>query len=395
MAFQCIFEMVSKNYEPIDIMTVSEYARTASMKEIDEVALMELSNAASSPNLEYHCKRIKDASKLRVVISSCAEALEMAFKDDANADDVIGTVQTNLFEIDTREKQGGPIKINESMSAVMEKLNSMAHNTCFGIPSYISGLDALTSGFQKSELTILAARPSMGKTSLAMQIAIAASLSDYKTLIFSLEMGRDALIMRELCANANISLHSIRQGTLAQTRYPKLGEAALRLNEASCWIDDTPAITPIKMISRAKRIKKLYGLDLVVIDYLQLARWHEKTQSREQEISKISAALKVLAKEVDCHVIALSQLSRAVESRQDKRPMNSDLRDSGSIEQDADNILFMFRESYYNKGSDSGETELILSKQRNGPVGTVYLDFIKGIMRFEEIQKDKRDDDGF
>lgn len=383
--------MVSKNIEPIDIVTVLEFMRGAGFggkaeNTIDEMTLVDISNSATTPNLTYHCKKIKEAAKLRGVIQICADAQENAFSGELDADEVLGPLQTKLFEIDSGNTDSGPIRVGEILPSVFSTIEGITTGNSIGISTGFVDLDKITTGLQPTEYTILAARPSMGKTALALQIAMNAAKSGHTSLIFSLEMGKDQLVLRELCSQAKVSMHRLRSGILPKHDFPKLSNAASSISDATAWVDDTPAITPIKMMSRAKRIKKLYGLDLIVVDYLQLCRWHERSQSREQEIAKISASMKTLAKESGCHVIALSQLSRALESRQNKRPILSDLRESGSIEQDADNVMFIYRDEYYNKHSEAENTcEIIIGKQRNGPVGTINLYFGKPFMRFDSL----------
>ena len=250
----------------------------------------------------------------------------------------------------------------------------------------------MTSGLQDSDLIIIAARPSMGKTSLCLNIAEHVALESGKTvLIFSLETTKEQLVLRMLCSKAKVSSHKLRTGFIGERGWEGLVEAAAELSEANIYIDDAASLTVMEMRARARRLKKEAGLGLIIVDYLQLMQGHNRRESRQQEISEISRALKGLAKEMNVPLIALSQLSRAVETRdkKDKRPILSDLRESGAIEQDGDVIAFIYRPEMYNPDERPGEAELIIRKQRNGPIGTVRLAFLKDYTRFENLSREE------
>jgi replicative DNA helicase len=270
----------------------------------------------------------------------------------------------------------------------LEKLHE--HNSdVTGIPTGFKDLDKMTSGFQDSDLIIIAARPSMGKTALALNVGqYVAVEEDVPVAIFSLEMAKAQLVQRMLCSEAQVDSHRLRTGNLRENDWQRLSQAASDLGEADIFIDDTPGITAMEMRAKARRIKAEHGLGLILIDYLQLMQSSGRSESRQQEVSQLSRSLKGLARELDVPVVSLSQLSRAVEQRNDKRPRLSDLRASGSIEQDADLVAFIYRDEYYNPDTEKqGITEIIVGKQRNGPVGTVELAFQKEYTRFVDLSK--------
>ena len=265
-----------------------------------------------------------------------------------------------------------------------------------GVPTGFTDLDKLTAGFQRSDLVVIAGRPSMGKTSLALNIAEYVAIHESLPVgIFSLEMSKEQLVLRLLSARAGISSHQLRTGYFRSEEWIRLTNAAGALSGAPIFIDDTPAISVMEMRAKARRLKNEFGLAMLVIDYLQLARGYHNPESRQQEISQISRSLKALAKELAVPVVALSQLSRAVEQREDKRPMLSDLRESGAIEQDADLVLFIFREEFYrpNKPEAKGVAEVIVGKHRNGPTGRVNLAFLSELARFASLENER--DEGF
>ena len=256
-----------------------------------------------------------------------------------------------------------------------------------GVASGFDKIDKMTSGLQKSDLIIVAGRPSMGKSALAVSIAENVSIIGGKNVaIFSLEMSKEQLVQRMLCSQARVDAHKVRSGFLSPSDWPKLTSAAAKLSGSKIFIDDTPAISALELRAKSRRLKANYGLDLIILDYLQLMRGSIKSDSRQQEISEISRSLKALARELSVPFIALSQLSRAVEARQDHRPQLSDLRESGAIEQDADVVVLLMREEYYNPTEENrGIADVIIAKQRNGPVGTIKLQFTKEYMRFENL----------
>ena len=268
----------------------------------------------------------------------------------------------------------------------LDKLYQRKENIT-GVASGFEKIDKMTSGLQKSDLIIVAGRPSMGKSALAVSIAENISIVEGKNVaLFSLEMSKEQLVQRMLCSQARVDAHKVRSGFLSPSDWPKLTAAAAKLSASKIFIDDTPAISALELRAKARRLKANHGLDLIILDYLQLMRGSTKSDSRQQEISEISRSLKALARELSVPFIALSQLSRAVESRQDKRPQLSDLRESGAIEQDADVVILLMREEYYNPTEENrGIADVIIAKQRNGPVGTVKLQFTKEYMRFENL----------
>jgi replicative DNA helicase len=395
LIYAAVLDMVASNIENIDITTVANHLENKDQGEEygGMVYLMELTQCATSPNLEYHCDEIKDASNKRKMIRCLSTSLEQAYSSDERAIDLLGTTQSALYEIDGTTEAEGLVPVSAIVPPVCHDIDRMKDGMSLGITTGFVDLDSITTGLHRGDLTILAARPSMGKTALAIALATNAAKAHYKAAEFSLEMPKNQIIIRRLCAEARVNMHRLRAGKASKDDIPHLMAKTGLVSNLGIWVDDTPALTPIKMMSRARRMKKIHGLDLVIVDYLQLMRWHEKLGSREQEISNISRSLKEMAKTLDCHVVALSQLSRQLEMRKDKRPILSDLRESGAIEQDADNVVFLYRDSYYNKNSKAGNVvEAIVGKQRNGPCATVKLHFEPWSMRFENLAKREDDD---
>ena len=282
-----------------------------------------------------------------------------------------------------------PLKviINEAFDRIEELYHRDEHVT--GVPSGFVDLDLITAGFQPSDFVVVAARPGMGKTSLCLNIAqYVGTKKDISVAIFSLEMSKDQVAQRMLCSEARIDAAKVRKGFIAEREWPELARAAGRLAEANIFVDDTPSISVLELRAKARRLKAEKGLGLVIVDYLQLMRGYGRPENRQQEISEISRSLKAMARELNVPVIAVSQLSRAVEQRTPKRPQLSDLRESGAIEQDADLVLFIYREDYYNPNTPKkGIAEVIVAKQRNGPIGTVELMFQKDYARFENLAR--------
>jgi len=290
----------------------------------------------------------------------------------------------------------------ESMADLLpktfEEIEGYTKGNFKGVQTGFKELDEMTTGLQPGDLVIVAGRPSMGKTAFVLSLALNTSMK-YKnpTAIFSLEMSKESLVQRMLCSEARVNMHQLRSGTLPKRDLPKLSLAAGPLAEAPIYIDDTPAISVLELRAKARRLKAQYGLKLIIIDYLQLMGSTSKVESRQQEISIISRSLKGVAKELDVPVIALSQLSRAVEQRNDHRPQLADLRESGAIEQDADLVMFVYRDEVYNKDDENvkGKAEIIVGKQRNGPIGTANLAFVRDFARFENLSEREEEIPGF
>lgn len=382
---------LSERGEPIDIVTLANRLRTGG--NMDKAGgpdyLPTLADEVpTSAGVGNYAKIVKEKSVLRHLIEASTEIVQDCFDSAGEVDELIDEAERRIFAISEQRIRTGFLSMKEIVKSSFKTIESLyekkEHIT--GIASGFADIDDLTSGFQPSDLVIIAGRPSMGKTAFALNIAQQAALKAKKTVaIFSLEMAKEQLVMRMLCSEARIDAHRLRSGFLGTTDWPKLSTAAGRLAEASIFIDDTPAISSMEMRAKARRLKAEKGLDLIIVDYLQLMSGR-RSDNREQEISEISRSCKALAKELSVPVLALSQLNRGVESRQDKRPILADLRESGAIEQDADVIIFIYRDEVYNKETmDKGVAEIIIGKQRNGPVGIRKLTWLDKYTRFEDM----------
>jgi replicative DNA helicase len=348
-------------------------------------------NVPSAANVAHYAKIVKEKAILRRLIGTATEILTKSYNAGADVDEVLDEAEHAIFEISENKIRPAffPIKniIKDSFKTI-EKLYERKE-LITGVPTGFEKIDDLTSGLQKSDLIIIAGRPSMGKTAFALNIAQhAATDAGIPVAVFSLEMSKEQLALRMLSTAAKVDSQRLRKGFLGETDWPKLTTAAGRLSEALIFIDDTPAITALEMKAKARRLKAESGLGLIILDYLQLMRGGAYRDSREQEISEISRSLKALAKELNVPVIALSQLNRKVEDRTNRRPHMADLRESGAIEQDADVIAFIYRDEVYNKSEDNPEkglAEIIIGKQRNGPTGMVKLAFLEKYTCFENL----------
>ena len=343
----------------------------------------------TSANVEHYAHIVKEKGVLRKLIQNATSIITDCYKFTGNIEETVDNAERLIFEIADLRQSGKTSHIKDLVKEGIEKLDRLyqrkEHIT--GIATGFTKLDKMTSGLQVSDLVIVAGRPSMGKSALAVSIAEKVGIDQKQGVaIFSLEMSKEQLVQRMLCSQARVDAHKVRSGFLAPSDWPKLTAAAGKLSESKILIDDTPAISALELRAKARRLKANNQVDLIVLDYLQLMRGSAKADSRQQEISEISRSLKALARELKVPIIALSQLSRAVESRQDHRPQLSDLRESGAIEQDADLVILLMREEYYNQTEENkGQADAIIAKQRNGPVGTVKLAFIKEYVRFENL----------
>jgi len=394
-AHRRIFSAILHLYEhsePVDLITLSEVLKTRG--ELDDVGGVEYLNSLvnavpTAANISYYAKIIKEKAILRKLINRATEIVSQSYSNSGDVDEFIDQAERTIFEIseDRVRPSFYPIKdLIKSSFKTIERLYEK-RQLITGVPTGFQRLDELTSGLQPSDLIIIAGRPSMGKTALALNIAQNASVqAAIPAAIFSLEMSKEQLALRMLCSEAKVDAHRLRGGFLSEADWPKLTRAAGSLSEAPLFIDDTPGLSALEMRAKTRRLKIEHNLGLVIVDYLQLMRGRASADSREQEISDISRSLKALAKELSIPVIALSQLNRRVEERGDKRPQLSDLRESGAIEQDADVILFLYREEVYNKSEENrGKAELIIGKQRNGPTDKVDLVFLDKYTRFENL----------
>jgi replicative DNA helicase len=347
----------------------------------------------TAANVEYHCRIVREKSLIRRLIDVGTTIVQDAYEGRDDVGTLLDQAEQQVFEVSFQRGSQEVVRIKELMWQAMERIEARhkGDDSVRGVPSGFADLDEMTNGFQGSDLIIVAARPSMGKTSFCLNAAANAALeANVPTAIFSLEMSRDQLVERLLAAESFVDLHRLRSGRLRDDDYPKMSRAAGLLGTAPLWIDDTPALTLLEVRSKARRMKAEHDIGLIIIDYLQLLRGAGRHDSRQEEISFISRSLKALAREIKTPVVALSQLSRAPEQRGgDRRPMLSDLRDSGAIEQDADLVLFIYRAEMYQSVMERSDTaeeglaELILAKHRNGPTGTIKLAFHKEYTRFD------------
>jgi replicative DNA helicase len=344
----------------------------------------------TAANLEFHARIVKDKAILRRLIESATAIVTEAYDGKSTANELLDSAESRIFHISQQRGDEGFTRIKEMLWPTMERIETLQKSgkAITGVPSGFADLDSLTSGFQPSELVVVAARPSMGKTAFCLNIASNASLEGQGVAIFSLEMSKEALVHRMLTAMARVDSQRVRQGSLRDFDFTQLARAAGILQSCPIWIDDTPALTLLEMRSKARRLKAENDIRMVVVDYLQLMRSPEHAENRVQEISDISRSLKALARELEIPVVALSQLSRASEQRGgERKPILSDLRDSGAIEQDADLVIFIHRAEYYDREDESkrGMAEIMLSKNRNGPTGDIQLRFSREYTRFDNF----------
>jgi replicative DNA helicase len=378
--------------EPID--TISVINKLKKNKQIDDVGgayfitgLVE--SVPTAANVESYAKIVLEKFMLRELIRASHELSKDAYNDRQDVGEILDAAEQTIFAITQDRLRGGFMPIDGILHETFKNLDRIASNpgSVTGVASGLIDLDEITSGFQKGDLVIIAGRPSMGKTALALSIMRNAAI-DFKIPVgmFSLEMANHQLAQRLLCAEGRVDSHLVRTGKLPKNQWQNLSRAVGSLAEAEIYLDDTPAITVLELRAKARRLKAEKNLGLIIVDYLQLMQGPRNIESRQQEISNISRSLKALAKELDVPVIALSQLSRAVEQRSDHRPQLSDLRESGAIEQDADVVIFLYRSWVYSREEEEkGRAQAIVAKQRNGPIGIVDLSFIDRFARFESV----------
>ncbi|MBU3110512.1 replicative DNA helicase [Clostridium lacusfryxellense] len=394
--FNAIFDLYQKD-TPIDMITLLEHLRSSEQLESSGgiTYISEISNSVpSTANLSSYIKIVDDKSILRKLIRSSTEIIEDCYSKQDDVEAVMDLAEQKVFNI-SQKKNAGDF---EPMNTVLERgfleieriFNNKGETT--GISSGFPELDDKTAGFQKGDMILIAARPSMGKTTFALNLAEFAALRQGKSVaVFSLEMSKEQLSYKLLCSEANVDMSKLRHGDLEDRDWENIAKASGPLAASKIFIDDTAGTSVMDMRSKCRKLKMEHGIDLIVIDYLQLMTG-SNTESRQQEVSEISRSIKALAKEMECPVIALSQLSRAPEQRTDHRPMLSDLRESGSIEQDADLVMFLYRDEYYNEETeDKNVAELIIAKQRNGPIGTVKLAWIGQFSKFARLDVINRD----
>jgi replicative DNA helicase len=386
-----VMENLSERATVIDEITLmEELTRTGELESVGGPAFIaSLADGVPSPrHIEYYARIVKEKAVLRGLISSASGILTDCYRAEDDVEEILDRAESSIFKIAQDSLSVGFQSIQTIADASLKVIEELSRSRSLitGLATGYERLDEYTAGLQRSDLIVVAARPAMGKTTLCLNLAANAALKDAKSVgLFSLEMSREQLFLRMLCSLGRIDAHLLRTGRLSKEDWKKLTEAFARLSAAPIFIDDSAGIGVMEMRAKARRLKSERGLDLLVIDYLQLIRGRGRVENRTQEISEISRSLKELAKELQIPVIAISQLSRAPETRGgDRRPQLSDLRESGAIEQDADVVLFIYREEVYKPTEDNrGKADLIIAKQRNGPIGLVPLAFIKQYTKFE------------
>ena len=390
-----VMQELFDNSEPIDTLSVSELLKKNNLLETVGgtyflTGLVE--SVPTSAHVEKYSKIVREKAILRNLIELSHKIAKISYDDDDDINNILDSVESAIFKITQSSLKTGFKQINPIMIDALDELEEKRKkgSAVTGVPSGLLDLDDKTSGFQKGDLIIVAGRPSMGKTALALSMIRNAAIEGGAGIgMFSLEMGSEQLAMRLLCAEARVNMHYVRTGKLPQKLWKNLSLATGDLQGAPIYIDDTPAITVRELRAKARRLKSEKDIDMIVVDYLQLMQGPVRTENRQQEISEISRNLKSLAKELNVPIIALSQLSRAVEQRNEKRPILSDLRESGAIEQDADIVIFLYRPWVYTKDdNEEGKAELIIAKQRNGPIGSIEATFISQYARFENLAKE-------
>jgi len=393
LIFEVMILLFEKN-EPQDIITISNLLKDKNQLE-DAGGIGYLATLTSivpvTSNLLYYAKIIRQKAVLRNLITVNTDIASRCYEEQGDIDTLVDEAEQAIFEIARSKSNQSFTPMKQIIPGAFESVEQLSQRKemITGVPTGFPELDKMTAGLQPSDLIILAGRPSMGKTAFAMNIAQNAALADnIGVAIFSLEMSKEQLAMRLLCSVGRVDSQRVRTGRLQDEDWPKLTRAVGMLEESPMFIDDTAAISVLEMRAKVRRLSAQHDLGLIVVDYLQLMRGRNSTENRTQEISEISRSLKAMAKELKVPVMALSQLNRSLESRTDKRPMMSDLRESGAIEQDADVICFIYRDDVYNKAEDNpqkGISEIIIGKQRNGPTGTIKLTFVKEFTMFENL----------
>jgi len=397
-----IFETILKLYnsgKAVDVLTlIEELKKTGELDNIGGPTYVTglATVVPTAANIKYYARIVREKSILRSLISTATTIITESYDAHGDVEKILDRAERMIFDISSRKVDSNfaPIKeiIKDSIETIDNLYQKKAHVT--GIPTGFTDFDSLTAGLHPSDFIVIAGRPSMGKSALVSCIAEHVGVVEKIPLaIFSLEMSKEQLVQRMLCSHARVNAHNVRTGFLSQADWPRLTNAAGKLSEAPIFIDDTAGLSVLELRAKARRLKSQHNIQLIIVDYLQLMQGLPGAENRQQEISEISRSLKALARELNVPLIAVSQLSRAVESRQDHRPQLSDLRESGAIEQDADLVGLLLREEYYNPTEENkGIAELIIAKQRNGPVGTVKMAFIKDYTRFENLSMERDED---
>lgn len=393
-----IFTAIGELFEEdkaCDIVTLAEKLRAKNQLEtvggLEYLALL-TNLVPTAANVEYYAHIVEEKAIIRFIIQICTQIIKESYENQIDATELLDRSQHMILQLSQSRIKSDFVALKTVINEAFDRIEDLYHRDehITGIPTGFVDLDNITAGFHPSELIVIAARPGMGKTSFCLNIAQHVGINKkIPVAFFSLEMSRDHIAQRMLCGEAGIDASRVRRGLINEKDWPILASAAGRLASASIYIDDTPGITVLELRAKARRLKIEKNLGLVIVDYLQLMSGHIRTENRQQEISEISRSLKAMARELDVPVVAVSQLSRAVEQRNPKRPQLSDLRESGAIEQDADLVMFIYREEYYNPNTQSKKNiaEVIVAKQRNGPVGAVELLFRSAFTKFESLSR--------
>jgi replicative DNA helicase len=390
--FDCLLTLNDRN-EPVDLVTlVEELRQRGDLEKVGGISYVaSLANSVpTAANAVYYAKIVAEKALLRSLISVSTKIAQHGYEQNMEPWELIDEAEKMIFSVTQRKARDGFALIKDVVVDTFEQIGQIkAQDGVTGVPTF-KNLDYYLSGLQKSDLIIVAARPAMGKTSFCLNIAQNIGVKHGKTVaIFSLEMSKEQLVQRMLCAEARVDQSKVRTGFVNEEEWRRLSMALAPLSEAKIYLDDTPGITVMEMRAKARRLKAEKGLDLIVIDYIQLMQGGRRSENRQQEISEISRSLKALARELEVPVLALSQLSRAVEQSSDKRPNLSHLRESGALEQDADVVIFIHRPEYYDPDTEQkGIAEIIVAKHRNGPVGTAELAFLKEYTKFLDLAKE-------
>ncbi|GAM09806.1 replicative DNA helicase [Geobacter sp. OR-1] len=383
--------------EPCDLITLTSILKQkGELEEVGGAAYLAtlVDFVPTAANIHYYSKIVKEKGVVRKLITAATDIVSKGYEDQVVVEELLDNAQQVIFQISEHRIKAPYYKVSDLLKGAIENIQYLyekkEHVT--GVPTGFVDLDEMTAGMQKGDLVIIAGRPSMGKTTFALNVASYAAVEAEKqaaVVVFSLEMSKEQLVERLLCSLARVDLNRLRTGHLVDSDWPKLTRAAGWLHDARIFIDDTPALSVMEMRAKSRRLVAEHKIGLIMVDYLQLMRGSSNPESRQQEISEISRSLKALAKELEVPVIALSQLNRALENRADKRPMMSDLRESGAIEQDADLVMFVYREEVYEKEKEElkGKAEIIIGKHRNGPIGKVDLAFRGEYTRFENLSR--------
>jgi len=382
--------------EPVDLVTLTDVLRTrGELQDVGGAAYLGelVEKVPTAAHVAFYARIVRHKAVVRSLIQVATEIASLGFESGADVDQLLDDAEHKIFEISERKVRPSFFRIRDIMVDSMKAIEQLYERKelVTGVPTGFVDLDRMTAGLQPSDLIVIAGRPSMGKTAFALNIAQYAALTaKVGVAVFSLEMAKEQLVLRLLCSEARVDQSKVRSGFAAERDFPKLAMAASRLAEAPIYIDDTPALSVLELRAKARRLKREREskLGLIIVDYLQLMRGHDGADSREQEISSISRSLKALAKELSVPVVALSQLNRQVETRAEKRPIMADLRESGAIEQDSDVIAFLYRPIVYDKNAEERAAEVIIAKQRNGPIGIVPLTFMSEFTRFENRAED-------